>query len=290
MKKKLLSLALALALCLGLMPARASAAGATLTEIVSPDTYESFSQGQPDFHDGIAWLGHYDGFGCINTSGKAVVSPGTYDPVRKFSDGVAWAVRGGAWYVIDQNGNELFSYGTRATMEPDEFSEGIAKIYSKEHDRFGYIDKAGKLITPFEHLDKDGAYFQDGLTPVYNSAEAYWGYMDKTGKLAIPHQYAEAKAFVNGFGAVKIGSRWTIIDTTGKEVLPEQYTYAEEHWPDNITSQVVEVYYKENNSRWGNSRKEVAPRTGGRKKRVTYFGRRSFGYAVFFLSFCMELK
>ena len=43
MKKKLLSLAL----CLSLLPAPAAAASAPLTEIVSADTYESFSQGQP---------------------------------------------------------------------------------------------------------------------------------------------------------------------------------------------------------------------------------------------------
>ncbi|MCI8420318.1 MAG: hypothetical protein HFF79_07425, partial [Oscillospiraceae bacterium] len=64
MRKKLLSLALALVLCLGLT---VPAAAATMTEIVSPETYYSFCEWAgytiEGFHEGITWRGHSGGSG-----------------------------------------------------------------------------------------------------------------------------------------------------------------------------------------------------------------------------------
>ena len=74
MRKRLFSLALALALCLGLTAVPASAASATLTEIVSSDAVQSFIGGNGridalNFSDGVAWIEKT----AIDTTGKVLI-------------------------------------------------------------------------------------------------------------------------------------------------------------------------------------------------------------------------
>lgn len=231
MKKRLLSLALTLVLCQGLLAVPVSAASATMTEIVSEDTYERFLDGYKysirDFHEGITWHGSLSGrfYGAFDSTGKIIVEPCTYYEVKEFSDGVAWAARDNMWYAVDQNGYELFGINYKdigGEYNLNNFHDGLARIYDQETKAYGYVDKTGKVVIPFEHNERAGD-FHDGLAVVYDSANAFFGYMDKTGKVVIPCQYSAAKDFENGFGAVMQGRRWTLIDTTGRELIPQEY-------------------------------------------------------------------
>lgn len=246
MKNKFLSLALAIAMCLG-QTVPAFAAGATLTEIVSEDTWYGFFDGYTHtisgFHDGITWIGvAFRGYGAVDANGKIIVEPGTYKDAKEFSDGVAWAKRDSLWCAVDTDGRELFTLNSNdmGGNNPGNFQDGLAKIYSKEAGAYGYVDKTGELVIPFEHNFNAGD-FHDGLAVVYDSANAYYGYMDKTGKTVIACQYGSAKDFVDGFAAVQMGNRWTLIDEAGKEVVPQEYSYIIESWPDNISSQAAMV-------------------------------------------------
>ena len=244
MRKRLFSLALALALCLGLTAVPASAAGATLTEIISPETYEYLSGKSMDqsfcLSEGIIWNGGASA-GAFDTTGKIIVEPGIYFAgfLRDFHEGIALVQRDKKTFGIDTNGRELFSLGSGEIdfSRVNSFSDGLCKMYSLSEKAYGYIDKSGKTVLPFEYAEKTGD-FHDGLALVYDSANAYWGYIDKTGKLAIPYQFAQADRFYNGVAQVQLGNRWTLIDTTGKDLLPQQYQFKydkDKNWIYNIT-------------------------------------------------------
>lgn len=249
MKKRLLPLALALAMCLSLLPAPALAAGATITEIVSPDTYDSFTTDTSSikgFYEGITWRGTSGASGCgaFDTNGAVIIPPHSYavesDPdVTKFSDGVAWARGEGSWHAVDKTGRELFILEKNLWPEDgkSDFRDGLAMVYDRETQTDGFVDKTGRLVIPCE--SKNVGSFHDGPAKVHDAANAYDGYMDVSGKVVVPYQYADAKDFVNGFGAVRLGARWTIIDTTGKELLPQTYSYDASHWPNDISPEAI---------------------------------------------------
>lgn len=73
------------------------------------------------------------------------------------------------------------------------FQEGLAGV--QKNNRWGYIDKTGKVIIPislhYEHVGQ----FSEGLAPVYayvstNDDNMKFGYIDKTGKLVIPMKFS----------------------------------------------------------------------------------------------------
>lgn len=255
MRKKILSLALALVLCLGLT---VPAAAATMTEIVSPETYYSFCEWAgytiEGFHEGITWRGNSggSGYGAFDKNGNIIIPPHSYaiesDPtVMDFSDGAAWARKDNRWHAVDNTGKYLFTLEKNVVPEEDgksDFHEGLARVYDKETKKYGYVDKTGKVVIPFEH-DYRAGNFYDGLAVTYDATNAYYGYMDKTGKVVIPCQYANARHFVNGFAVVQLGNRQTVIDTTGKDLLPQDCSYNTSGysgiWPKDISPEAVRV-------------------------------------------------
>lgn len=59
-------------------------------------------------------------------------------------------------------------------------------------------------------------YYADGLINVGKAGK--WGYLDKTGKIVIPFQYDMASAFYNGVALVKKGNDWEYINKAGKKL------------------------------------------------------------------------
>ena len=227
MRKRLFSLALALAMCLSLTAVPASAASATLTEIVSSDAVKSYTGrsgdiGAFDFSDGAAWIGK----AAIDTTGKVFLNSDdhTFSGAGNFSDGVAWAIDDEGRCVIDKTGKVLFyaKYPSSTFLSNDSiFREGLCKVF---YDGYFYLDKTGKVAIPSGNVVASGGLFCEGLAVCYDSANAYYGYMDKTGKVVIPYQYSSAQDFTDGVAAVQLGKRWTVIDKTGKDLLPQDYS------------------------------------------------------------------
>lgn len=251
MKKRFLAILLAAVMCAGLFIAPASAATATLTEIVSAETLEGILrelhvpawQGILKFNDGIAWIRNttYSADACaIDTTGKVVIKTTGHRWVDDFSDGVAWVQRDKMFYVIDTNGHELFNvaYEDSFLQAESQFQEGFCKVFSGSRGGYGYLDKTGKAVIPFGNGSQQSGPFCEGLAVCYDSATAYYGYMDKTGKAVIPYQYNFAQDFTNGIAAVQLGNRWTVIDKTGKDLLPQGYSLDSINSP-SISPQVV---------------------------------------------------
>jgi hypothetical protein len=76
-------------------------------------------------------------------------------------------------------------------------------------DRYGFIDRDGKLVVP-ERYDSLGPHhehfgagpFVKGLAPA--GCKGYWGFIGKDGAWAIPPIYRFAAPFENGFAPVQI--------------------------------------------------------------------------------------
>ena len=241
MRKRLLSLALALALSLGLFTVPASAAGATVIEIVPADTYDQFltdgsgnywsSGGVSNVTEGIISCGsRFSGYGAIDATGKVILPPGTAGGEITFHNGVAWIFKNGYWIAVDTSGSELFrlkpeDIGARSV---EVFYDGMARVSNRE-GMSGYLDMTGKLVIPMEY--NTSSNFHDGMAKVYDAANAFWGYIDKTGKLVIPYQYDYVADFSYGFAKVRLGDTWSFIDKTGKTVnLPEGYSPQVSAW------------------------------------------------------------
>ena len=134
------------------------------------------------------------------------------------------------------------------------FQKGLAKV--KIGDKYGYIDKTGKVVVPFKseeadsiklkpvrvgyeygYIDQTGNTvippqfsevrdFNEGLASV--SIDYKWGYIDKTGKIVIPLQFNEVGNFHEGLAGVEIGGKWGYIDKTGKIVVPPEFETKDE--------------------------------------------------------------
>lgn len=92
-------------------------------------------------------------------------------------------------------------------------------------DKFGYIDKKGKLVLKAEFAG--GSRFSQGLAAVQLTKGGRVGYIDETGTLVIPTQFELADPFSEGFAAVMRGRKWGYIDRTGQVVIPIAFVAAE---------------------------------------------------------------
>ena len=88
----------------------------------------------------------------------------------------------------------------------------------KQDDRWGYMDKTGKLVIPPKYHDAD--FFHEDLARI--KMDNKWGYIDKEGKTVIHPQFNDAGNFSDGLARVQHGTllekRWAFIDKTGKIV------------------------------------------------------------------------
>lgn len=94
--------------------------------------------------------------------------------------------------------------------------------------RFGFLYE-GQVAIPaqFEEIGgrKESA-FCNGLALVKQNG--LWGYIDKRGVTIIPFQYQQAKSFSNGIAAVRLPLGWTFIAKDGKNLCAgEPFFYVE---------------------------------------------------------------
>lgn len=88
-------------------------------------------------------------------------------------------------------------------IQPKYDKEGRALVYM---DKVGdvFIDKTGKVVINLKKLGVNEAYpFSEGLAQV--KIKDKWGYINKAGKLVIPAKFDGASAFHEGLAWVRIG-------------------------------------------------------------------------------------
>jgi len=203
--------------------------------------------------------GHCPGpWGFIDRTGKVVI-PLSFDGVRGFSEGLAYA-RGKGCGLIDKSGQWIIENRRRPYhILRRDFSEGLAGFgdYDRMEEYQGFLDKEGNVVIParfhkvydftdgraafmtkcydYGFIDKTGTAvvkpryksfrpFSEGLAAVLRNSK--WGYINCDGGVAIPLKYERALGFSCGLAAVSIDGKWGYIDRTGKIVIAPQFAGA----------------------------------------------------------------
>ncbi len=139
--------------------------------------------------EGLIWVEKNDALvGFIDTNNKTVIDF-VFDYCGDFSEGLAsatkYALEEGqedVYGFIDKTGNFVLK------MDYDEagdFKEGLAPVCLD--GKYTFIDKKGKPVC--EPLYADAGNFVLGLSCVQLEDNGKWGYADKTGKLVVPYQF-----------------------------------------------------------------------------------------------------
>lgn len=183
-------------------------------EIILLEDYEIISS----FSDGYATIKKEGKYGFIDTEFNIVIQP-TYTSVGSFSEGYAFAEDSKGRYIIDKNGDIV----KKAEHIFGPFSQGLAVV--KIDDKFGYMDKEGKLFIEPKY---DRAFrFYNGLARVQLKTEdGYkWGFIDTKGNVIIEPIYDDAEDFVRDVIRAKINKerKYYIIDKNGKIIYSSGY-------------------------------------------------------------------
>lgn len=200
----------------------------------------------------------------IDVNGNEIKSP-EFRRANPFSDGVTWAEAGlFNHFLMDKTGKQIAKVNDDWLV--DDFSEGMAPVWlqKEEHrgqlidpallsNRWGFIDKTGKLVIPFDftyangfhqgaaavrdkkgrwHLiDKKGKQLGEKYDDVFNVSDGMakfqvstkYGYLDNQGTVVIQPNFADARDFGEGLAAVKIDDKIGFIDKTGKQKIAPQF-------------------------------------------------------------------
>lgn len=104
----------------------------------------------------------------------------------------------------------IFEYASR-------FAEGLCAVKRRADDKKGYIDRAGRVVIPYQYDRAE--WFTDGRAWV-KVGEAD-GLIDRTGRWVVePGRYDALYVFSEGRCAFRKGERWGFLDTQGKVVIP----------------------------------------------------------------------
>lgn len=155
--------------------------------------------------------------GIINDKYEEVI-PCIYNDVEICDNDIV-AVFDEGWKYINLN-DESNSYYYAGSF-PYKFSDGLARVYSEEKGKYGYINKEWELVIPFKY--SHAWDFENGLAKVSEEPEAEkWYHIDKNGEIIIPPK--DYNVMVNGEAliGININSGWTgrpIPPQTDKAVL-----------------------------------------------------------------------
>src|SRR5262245_41153462 len=93
----------------------------------------------------------------------------------------------------------------------------------QQGDRWGYIDRSGKIV--IEPRFREADEFSEGLAAVELTGR--WGFIDASGKVVVEPQYSWANRFSEGLARVRIGAerygKWGFIDRSGQMVIEPQF-------------------------------------------------------------------
>ena len=190
------------------------------------------------FKEGLAAVKSMDGYwGFIDENNNIVVEP-IYEEVNDFNEGYAWVGRKAGDNYYDPFGSFINISGQTAfslvSSQPSEFQEGMAAVYNRDNRKWGFINRNGTTVIPYEYtyvqnFDNELAAVSKGEGMFDNKSN--WGFIDKENNPTSEFIYDEPKeTFKGGLKIVQIGyndyPRWGAygaIDLTGKEVISCEY-------------------------------------------------------------------
>ena len=166
------------------------------------------------------------GYGYINTKGEIVIES-IYDKAQDFVDGRAWVQKENEnyWTLIDKSGNVIPTKKyEKVGYIIDGYSDRLA-VY--ENGALGWIDRDGKEVIPCKYLGSSTFDREFGLACVMpvNSDEEMYGFINKDGEVVIPFQFKQAgtSSFHNGFCRVSVGGKTVLINEKGETVFTPKY-------------------------------------------------------------------
>ena len=140
---------------------------------------------------------------------------------------------------IDTAGNVMLDFGNQLS-DACNFKDGLARVQVKERDRWGFIDRTGKLVVQPKYTEIYD--FSDGLAQVWDPSPCF---IDRTGKVVIPskkispYYYCKGRgnngaigSFTNGYCMIKGADIVTETGNTGSRYRDiagnDHYSFAKE--------------------------------------------------------------
>ncbi|MCW5821512.1 MAG: WG repeat-containing protein [Cyanobacteria bacterium TGS_CYA1] len=163
-------------------------------------------------------------WGYIDKDGKQVIVP-QFTEANRFSEDFA-CVREKRTpekiSFIDKTGKTVFK---PVFSNAHEFHVGICAV--QKDKKWGFIDKAGATIIPFEYDWADN-FSQTKTGKIAAVAkDGKIGFIDSNNSIILPFDFADAMSFSEGLApATKDGKVWGFIDTNGKFVIEPQFLRA----------------------------------------------------------------
>ncbi len=150
-----------------------------------------------EFSEGLVWVEKDNFMGYVNDHHKTAIDF-KFDWCGNFSEGLASATQYAQedgqkdkYGYIDKTGKFVIEF--EDYDEAGEFKEGLAPL--SINDKFGFINKQGKFIC--ERMYHNAGSFVQGLSCVQLEDGGKWGYADKTGKLVIPYQFESTSDYID---------------------------------------------------------------------------------------------
>lgn len=152
-------------------------------------------------------------WGYVNTAGKLSI-PCQWDRADNFRNGYAAVEMNGQYAIIDPLGNQISEFESFHSA-PSYAGEGWIYVSEADYSAHYYqIEGDAEIVTPNDYWDE----FACGLLRISNS-EDKWGYYNRDGELVIPFQFDAADEFYDGIAVVEVEGKWGYIDTNGKFVI-----------------------------------------------------------------------
>lgn len=168
-------------------------------------------------------------WGFIDTTGTLIIEP-RFAFAWSYAEGLARVRTDKEAGFIDAAGEWVINM--QEYMPVDDFSQGLAPIYQREINAYGFINAAGEIVIAPKYEEAWG--FSEGLaavkTPTTETVPGLFGYIDRDGDWVIAANYENARPFSEGLAAVQIeplGS-WGYIDPAGAIVILLEWDGAEE--------------------------------------------------------------
>ena len=163
-------------------------------------------------------------WGFADTTGTLVVPP-QFASAHDFSEGLACVHSGQESGYVDQTGGWIIRMSEHEAV--GEFSGGLALIFDRASNLYGYIDSDGNVAIPPTYADAWG--FSEDLAAVRLTGSDSYGYMDRHGEWVIEPEFADARPFSEGVAAVEFSSTgtWGYVDVTGADLVPGRWDLAE---------------------------------------------------------------
>ena len=173
-----------------------------------------------DFHENLAIVFNGENFGYCDSKGNIIIAP-QYNVALNFTSGVALVKKGSKWGIIDKTGKEIMPCIMNNAAP---FSEDLSVI--ERVGKFGAVNTKGEQIIPFNYDALSN--FRNGFAKYYDAQKDKFGLIDKQGKVMFEPKFTNLTDFEQGIAFAVNENQFALIDTKGKELTPYKYLINQE--------------------------------------------------------------